>query len=118
MGEAKRRRTGAEYRNPAFDAVGIQLSKELADQGKLIEAGWAAFERFVVPAGAGEVQRREMRLAFMGGAEHVWSSMLAVMDEDREPTARDLKRMELIQKELDEWRKILFERVTPAQGKA
>jgi hypothetical protein len=95
-----------------------RLTKELADQGKLIEAGFAVFAHFVIPKDAPAVQLDEMRLAYMAGAEHLFSSIMNILDPGEEPTEADLLRMDLIQKEIDEWRGRLSERVDPAQGRA
>lgn len=104
MGESKRRRESQER-------AASNLTKELTDNGKLIEAGFAIFADVVIPKDAPPVQLVETQLAFMAGAEHVWSSVLNMLDPDDEPTADDIRRMDLIQRELDEWRGKLSERV-------
>lgn len=109
MGESKRR---------LLHRAATDLTRELTDKGKLIEAGFAAFAKFVISPDAPPVQLSEMRLAFMAGAEHVWSSMLNMLDEDREPTVDDMRRMDMIQRELDEWRAVLSNRVDPPKGSA
>lgn len=55
----------------------------------------------VLPKDAPEIQVREMRKAFMSGAQHLFASILSFMDEDREPTANDLRRMEMVSVELE-----------------
>jgi hypothetical protein len=109
MGESKRRR---------LEQAATDLTRVLTDKGKLIEAGFTAFAKFVISPDAPPIQLSEMRLAFMAGAEHVWSSMLNLLDEDKEPTADDMRRMEMIQREIDEWRAILSNRVDPPKGSA
>ena len=109
MGESKRRR---------IEQAATDLTKELTDEGKLIEAGFAAFASLVIPKDAPTIQLREMQLAFMAGAEHVWSSIMNILDPGEEPTAADLRRMDLIQRELDEWRGKFSERIDPAKGNA
>jgi hypothetical protein len=52
-----------------------------------------------------------MRTAFMAGAEHLFSSVMNVLDPGQEPTADDLRRMDLIHTELEEWRDKLKARV-------
>jgi len=104
MGEAKRRRRTQQE-------LGTDLTKELAEKGKLIEAGFAVIASVAMFEGAPATQLNEMRLVFMAGAEHVWSSMMTMLDPEEEPTEADLRRMNLIAKELDEWRGTLFERV-------
>lgn len=101
-----------------IEQAASEVTKELTDRGKLVEAGFAAFAHFVIPKDAPPVQLREMQLAFMAGAEHVFSSIMNILDPCDEPTAADLRRMDLIQTEIDEWRGKLFERVSPTQGRA
>jgi hypothetical protein len=101
-----------------IEQAASDLTKELTDKGKLIEAGFAAFAHYVVPKDAPPVQLREMHLAYMAGAEHVWSSVMNMLDPGEEPTEADMRRMDLIQREIDEWRGKLSERVDPAQGRA
>lgn len=101
-----------------IDETASQLTKALIDDGKLIEAGFVAFANLVIPKDASPTQQREMRLAFMAGAEHVWSSVMNVLDEGEEPTADDMRRMDAIQTEIDAWRAKLSERINPAQGRA
>jgi hypothetical protein len=94
------------------------LTKRLSDEGKLIEAGWAVFALYVISKDAPKIQRDEMQIAYMAGAEHLFTSIMNVLDPGEEPTERDLSRMELIAKEMDVWRAKLSERVNPAQGHA
>ena len=109
MGESKRRR---------IERAAHGLTKDITDKGKLIEAGFAAFASFVIAKDALATHLSEMQLAFMAGAEHVWSSVMNMLDPDEEPTEADLRRMDLIQREIDEWRGRLSERVYPAKGNA
>lgn len=119
MGEAKRKRSKREF----LEDVGQAVGRELADRGRLVEAGFVIFADAVISPTAPEVQREEMRLAFMAGAEHVFSSLVNIMEGEGEgesemPTEADLRRMDLINKELDEWRGRISERVQPSQGRA
>lgn len=82
--------------DPLHDA----LVKALADQGRLIEAGFIAMRATIIPANASEGQISDMRIAYMGGAQHLFATMTAMMDPDREPTMNDLRRMQLIDAEL------------------
>jgi hypothetical protein len=94
------------------------LSKRLADEGKLIEAGWVSLRLMVVPPDAPQVQLDEMRMAYMAGAQHLFASIMSILDPGEEPTERDLKRMDLIDKELDEFRKKMELRVVRPRGQA
>lgn len=86
------------------DKVLEQLTAKLADDGKLVEAGWVSMLRACVPPDAPEVQVREMRMAFMAGAEHLFSSIMVVLEAGEEPTEADLKRIALIDAELRAFR--------------
>lgn len=78
-----------------------ELSRKLADDGKLLEAGWVAFRIAALPQQLTADQLRAMRLAYMAGCQHLFGSMMTMMEEDREPTAADMKRMDLINNELN-----------------
>lgn len=101
-----------------IDQAISDLTKELIDRGKLIEAGFAAFAYCVIPKDAPPIQLREMQLAYMAGAEHVWSSLINMVGPSEEPTDTDMQRMKLIQREIDEWRGKFAERAYPTQGNA
>jgi len=92
--------------NPDADAdkAATMLTKILTDKGLLIEAGFAAFRHFVIAPGASHAQVLEMRAAYMSGAEHLFSSIMTIMDPGAEPTEDDLRRMNLIHKEIEAWR--------------
>ena len=78
-----------------------RLERELVDKGKLIEAGWVSLRIAAIPTDAGKTQLEEMRMAFFAGAQHLFGSIMTILDEDREPTSADLRRMDLINAELE-----------------
>lgn len=115
MGEAKRNKSKREILEDAGQALG----RELADRGRLIEAGFVIFADAVISPTAPEIQREEMRLAFMAGADHLFSSIVNMVDDGSEiPTEADERRMDLINQELDAWRGRISERVQPSKGRA
>ena len=83
-----------------------EASQKLADKGLLIEAGWLAF-RIMFLQSAPPVALRLARLAYMSGAQHLFASILAMLESGDEETPADLRRMELIQHELDAFTKEL-----------
>jgi hypothetical protein len=94
-----------------------QICRELMDQGKLIEAGWKSYELLVIPVDASTVQRNETRIAFFAGAQHLFGSIMGVLEPgDDEPTENDLRRMDLINKELDRFIKEFKLNNLPAAG--
>jgi hypothetical protein len=77
-----------------------RLSRELTDKGKLIEAGWVGLRLAAVPLDAPAIQLEEMRNAFFAGAQHLFGSIMTILDPGEEPTEADMKRLDLIQEEL------------------
>lgn len=78
-----------------------RLTRTLADEGKLIEAGWVALRLQAIPLDAPAVQLTEMRMAYMCGAQHLFSSIITMLDPGSEETPGDLQRMDLINAELE-----------------
>lgn len=87
---------------PNQTQIADNLLRELSDRGQIVEGGWKAMEILSL-SGHSELQRSEMRKAFFFGAQHVFASMLNMMDDGREPTEQDLKRMTLLQDELEKF---------------
>jgi hypothetical protein len=77
-----------------------RLSRELADKGLLIEAGWVGYRLHVMSPDAPPIQLDECRLAFMAGSQHLFSSIINILDPGADPTDADLAKMDLIDKEL------------------
>lgn len=77
-----------------------KLTVKLTDDGKLLEAGWVSLRLACGLVEAPADQLREMRMAFFAGAQHLFASIMTVMDEDEEPTEADMRRMEFIDAEL------------------
>lgn len=77
-----------------------QMAREFTEQGKLIESGWISLQLACIPANASLTQLAEMRMAFFAGAQHLFGSLMSMLDAGVEPTDADLKKMELIDREL------------------
>ena len=77
-----------------------RLTKTLAAEGKLIEAGWVGLRIAAIPPTASPVQLESMRMAFMAGAQHLYASMMSMLDDDQEPTEADLTKLDKINAEL------------------
>lgn len=98
-----------ENRASMLHRVASDVTKELMDKGKLIEAGFAAMRHLAIPKDARPEQVEDMRFAFMCGAEHLFSSMMSGLDPGEEPTDADMRRLDLIGREIDEWRAKLLD---------
>jgi hypothetical protein len=94
------------------------LSRRLADEGKLIEAGWVSMRIHAIPLNAPAVQLESMRLAFMGGAQHLFASIMTILDPGTEETEADMRRMALIDRELESYREELELMVARTKGSA
>jgi len=87
-------------KQPDFRAMHDALVAEMIARGKLIEAGFQGL-RLLLPKDIAPEQLAQIRLAYLGGAQHVWSAMFAAMSSDREPTLQDMRRMSMISSELE-----------------
>ena len=114
MGESKRR----TERPTPVERLADEVSRELANSGKLIEGGWAALRIKFVPADTPARQIADMRLAYMAGAQHLWASVFGVLDPEAEPTAGDMERMSKIEAELAAWAAEIARDHYPTRGSA
>jgi hypothetical protein len=80
--------------------LGLKITKEWADKGYLIEGGWKGLVYIWDLDKCLPVQQSEMRKAFYAGAQHLYASIMATLDQGEEATTDDLKRMDLIHAEL------------------
>lgn len=80
-----------------------QMVKALVDKGCLVEAAFLGFRLTVIPVDASPTQVSEMRMAFMCGAQHLYSSLMSMFDHgpSDEPTDADMRRMQAIHLEMD-----------------
>jgi hypothetical protein len=103
---------------PTVQEAAQELAEGLANAGKIIEGGFAGFRMMIIRSGAPSIQVREMRMAFFAGAQHLFASIMAVMDSDRDPTPRDLHRMRIIHEEIEGFRKDFELNHLPTDGSA
>jgi len=96
---------GEHKRNKAIEEAATKLTAGATDEGRIVELGAIAFLGFVLPNGASPVQLREMRMAFIAGADFLFTSIMNVMEAGTEPTPKDLERMSRIHDELERFRK-------------
>lgn len=95
-----------------------QKSRELIEQGRLIEAGFC-LRVLAVDAEASPDQTEALRCAFFSGAHHLFACMVAVLDPTTtEPTAADLLKMDQIEAELSDFIRDFATRHLPTKGSA
>jgi len=59
-----------------------------------------------------------MRNAFFAGAQHLFSSIMTILEPDAEPTEKDMQRMDLIDKELRAFINDFTLRNCPTEGRS
>lgn len=101
-----------------IERIATELSKQLADQGKLIEAGWVGYRMYVLPPDAPQIQIDECRTAFMAGSQHLFGSIMNILDPGEQETEADLTKMDLIDKELRAFAREMQMRITKPKGSA
>lgn len=92
----------AEAQKRFHAAIG-KLTKDLVDQGLLIEAGWMTFRAVAFPRDTPTAGLEQHKATFFAGALHLFGSIMAVdgiMEPGGEPTEADERRMDSIGKEL------------------
>src|SRR5262249_7514292 len=80
-----------------------ELTRRLVDDGKLVEAGWRSLVVMAGKPGGSPAQLAEMRMAFFAGAQHVFGSMMSMLEDGHDATEADLRRMSAIDDELQEF---------------
>ena len=109
MGEAKRKK---------LDALIKGVTDTAADDSKIIELGWLSLRAQAIPSDAPQVQLDEMRQAFFAGAQHLFVSIMTMLDPEAEPTERDMRRMGNIDKELRTFIADFSAKHMPTRGEA
>lgn len=95
-----------------------RLSRDLTDKGMLIESGWIGLRLACDLEDAPKIQLEEMRNAFFAGAQHLFTSIMTILDPGAEPTAKDLERMDQIDRELKAFINDFTVRNIPTKGSA
>lgn len=80
-----------------------EIFRKLVDKGKIIEAGFVGLRIAAIPTDASEQQISDMRIAFFAGAQHLFGSMIKMLEDGSDETEKDIGRMCKIQAELDEF---------------
>lgn len=92
------------------ELAGLFVTHAAAENGQLIETGWQAFKAAMLPEG--DISEETVKLAYLAGAEHLFMSIMAIMDAEEEPTANDMDRMDKIGAEVMAIRDVLQKAVT------
>lgn len=93
----------------------VKLTKALADSGQLIEAGFVGL-RMGLPPDLGEGSLDLIRTAYFGGAQHLFASMMVMLEPGSDPTDNDMRRMDSLHTELERWRAEMIVRSAREKG--
>lgn len=90
-------------RREAIGKVADALAGHYVDRGLVIAMGFAAMVEASYPEWRNlpKQQYDDLRAAFFCGAQHLFGSIMSILDPDEEPTERDMRRMNMIVHELD-----------------
>lgn len=102
-----------------WNAALAKLTKELVDQGMLIEAGWMGLRAAAFPRDTPTTALDAHKVTFFAGALHLWSSIMGtdgIMEPGGEPTENDERRMENINQELKKFSDQFVRRYRQAQN--
>lgn len=94
----KRERVSPELRK-LIDDVTAQLTEE----GRLIEAGWRGLRALAIRPDAPPIQLEEMRMSFFAGAQHLFGSLFSIVGKGSMPNEDELHRLTMIHKELGDF---------------
>jgi hypothetical protein len=97
--------------------VAERLVRRLADEGLLIEAGWQTYRLLFLKLPPHE-PRDDLKEAYLVGAEHVFASIINMLDPGIEETEADISRMDALHTELEPIRKVLTLKYGRAAGRA
>jgi hypothetical protein len=93
------------------------LARDWADKGKLVEGGWRAMRQLLLP-NMDHLTKEDFEAAarkiFFLGADHVFASIIGMMEPGQEPTDTDMQRMANLQEEMAAFRRTLASTHTKA----
>lgn len=97
-----------------------RLTKDLADQGLLLEAAWQTYRLLCLKTPPHE-PRDDLHEAFMAGAEHLFASICTFLEPGHNPdeiTENDMRRMDMLDRELEPIRRMLRLKYGHTAGRA
>jgi len=105
-------------RDKKLEQICQAVTKDLVDRGKLIEAGFVIFRTMAMPEDCHQAQIDDMQTAFMAGAQHLFASIMTTLDPGDDMTDADMRRLDAIGNELEEWRAKMRELIKAARSRA
>jgi hypothetical protein len=90
-----------------------EIAKNMVDEGRLIEGGWRMFRVMSLPVNMPDSDYKTARLLFFAGAQHLYASIMGILEQGDEPTEKGMGRMQKIHDELEAFRLELAQRDRP-----
>ena len=93
-----------ERRRAAARKIVDAVTNAAVDDGKLIELGFRSLLAAAYPGWQDKMMQLQydaIREAYFAGCQHLFASIMGGLDDGTEPTEADLKRMTLIEHELN-----------------
>lgn len=97
--------------------IAERMARDLADQGRVLEAGWQMYRLLLLKVPAHEA-RDELREAFEAGAEYIFGTLMAMLEPGEMETGNDLRRMHRLNAELQPIRERLKLKYGRTAGRA
>ena len=104
MGEAKRKLK-------QFYEELDRITKGMVDKGQLVTLGFVAYLKARDLQDAHPAIIEEHYIAYISGAEHLFMSIMNILDPGEEPTLRDMERMDSIGMEVLKLRGLLAAKI-------
>lgn len=95
-----------------------RISKELADRGLLIEAGWQIYRSLALRNVQNIPELDRFHEAWQASASHLFTSIMQSLDPGTEETTADLMRMDLLHRETQQIEAMLRLKYGRAVGSA
>lgn len=90
------------------EKLAIDVTVALADSGQMVQGGWLmVYKLWLEELNLPPAQIHVLRTVFFAGAQHIFRSLMIMMTADAEPTEADLKRMDAIDAEIQEFERYL-----------
>lgn len=88
----------------------LEMTKSLADAGLLVAAGWVGCREALTNESTPRAVVAKLQDAYFAGCQHVFNSIMGILDPGEEPTEADLNRLTLLANELEQWQKTFNKR--------
>lgn len=97
--------------------MAIDLTNRMADQGQIVAGGFAAYRETMI-LGASPETVAAHRLVWIAASDHLYSSMMLILNSESEPRDQEMRRMDILHAEIVALRNEMELTVAPIKGRA